>query len=240
MLLNFAIYNPLNDSQTHSTIYACTTANDTATSSVARWTAYADNNTTNTSSVNLELGVWGSVADSAHSQLLGALDDVESYIGSVMETDFVFGYSGKAVVGLYIGGGFYASSTAATVMDQMRTYVASGEVSSQMVLQYCGSTANYIVGLAVNMDGDLPAVQQLMKTWSDAACVSGFDSYTDIESTLNIKSQSSHNTSMATSRSAASGVSSRSDTCSTVQVVSGDSCSSLVTECGITATEFYE
>lgn len=232
MLLDFAIYNPLNDSSTHSTIYACLTDDDTTASSVAKRTV-AGNSTSTQSSVDFELGVWGSALDSADNEVLALLDDIETYLNSETDRDFIFGYSGQAVVGLYIGGRYDSSSTASSVVELMRSYLSSQGSFRQMALQSCGSTAKYMVGMAINLDGDVPAVQQLVRTWSDAACVSGFDSSnTDLTATLTTNSVLLSSTTGA--------VAARDTTCSTVQVFAGDSCTSLVTDCGITATEFYE
>lgn len=235
MLLDFALYNPLNDSQTHSTIYACTTEEeDTSTSSVAKRAVVAVNSTSTTSSVNFELGTWGSAVDSADDQLQKALTDLEAYMVSDTDRNFMFAYSGQAVIGLYIGGRYDPSTTAATLAGLMRSSLSSEGSFNQMALQSCGSTANYMVGLAISLDGDLPAVQQLVKTWSEAGCVTGFDSFdsnTDLTATL---------ATVAPLRSNSATLAARDDTCSTVQVVSGDSCTSLVTECGITSTEFYD
>ncbi|OJJ98253.1 hypothetical protein ASPACDRAFT_1889517 [Aspergillus aculeatus ATCC 16872] len=175
------------------------------------------------------------------SQIIDSLDDVQAYVASNPAKASIFGYSDKVVVGIYMGGRFEASTTAATVVEQMTSYLATQGSFEQMALQYCGSTANYMVGLAISTQADLPAVQQLVKTWSDGNCISGFDSETEVQTTLMLQNKTSSSPNTVVSRSVPrSGLGSRADTCSTVQVVSGDTCTTLVTECGITATEFYE
>ncbi|OKO97981.1 hypothetical protein PENSUB_9561 [Penicillium subrubescens] len=103
-----------------------------------------------------------------------------------------------------------------------------------MAIQYCGTTSNYPVGVAISTADDLPAVQGLVKTWSLSGCITGFYSSEKISSSLEffIHTDGSAFLDRRSLRR-------RSD-CTTVQVVSGDTCTTLVSECGITATEFYD
>ncbi|KAJ5377911.1 glycoside hydrolase [Penicillium cataractarum] len=247
MLLDFTIHNALNDTQTQSTIYACTTDGTDANVSSKRSTA-----STNTTDVSLEVGTWGSSTSTADTELLSVIEDVAAYMGSSAndgKSSTIFGYNGNVSVGLYVGGRLERSSTASTVADEIRSFINQKGASDQMAIQYCGETSNYIVGLVISTDDDLPAVQQLVKTWSLSGCVTGFDSSESISSSLEVETgtdssissqrRSLHTPSRHESSLHGHSLHRRSD-CSTVQVVSGDSCTTLVSECGITATEFYE
>ncbi|KAJ5712456.1 glycoside hydrolase [Penicillium malachiteum] len=234
MLLDFNIYNPLNDSASHSTIYACTT---NSTSGVASSSTSTSAATTTGISSTLELGVWG-LTTSTEDDVLSAIQDVQTYLGGLVNDgkfSTIFGYSGKASVGLYIGGRLDPSNAAAAVADEISNYISSEGVYEQMAIQYCGSTSNYIVGLAINTNGDLPAVQDFVESWSHSECVTGFDSSLYVSSSLTVEVGLYKSSTLAT-RSTLH----RRDTCTTAQVVSGDTCTTLVSECGITDTEFYE
>jgi hypothetical protein len=102
MLLDFTIHNSLNDTQTQSTIYACTTDGTDANVSSKRSTA-----TTNTTDVSLEVGTWGPSASTVDTELLSVIEDVANYLGSSAndgKSSSIFGYNGNVSVGLYIGG----------------------------------------------------------------------------------------------------------------------------------------
>ncbi|PYH32949.1 glycoside hydrolase, partial [Aspergillus neoniger CBS 115656] len=237
MLLDFAIFNPLNGSQTHSTIYACTT--DSSTNSTLSRRSEGGGNVTRLS-VDLEFGAWGLASKPADSQLSGALADIETYMVAGHQKNSLFGLSGNTAVGIYIGGRLDSSTTATNIIQEMLDQVSTHGVLEQMAMQYCGSTANYVAGVAVNTNGDLSAVQELVKTWTNGDCVSGFGSRTTVPTTLITVSTSDKDDGTVAARSLSGTLQSRADSCSTVQVVSGDSCATLVTECGITSTEFYE
>ncbi|KAJ5646513.1 glycoside hydrolase [Penicillium lividum] len=229
MLLDFAIHNPLNDTHTQSTIYACSTANMDANLSSRRYFLQ-----TNTTDVSLELGTWGSSASMLDSDLLSVIEEVETYLGKSAndgKSSTIFGYNGNVAVGVYIGGRLEKTNAATTIADEIRSFINSEGASEQMAIQYCGTTSNYIAGLAISVSDDaLPTVQQLVKTWSLTGCVTGFEYSEDIPSSLKVEIGTSLDKRTLHRRS----------DCTTVQVVSGDSCSTLVTECGITSTEFYE
>jgi chitinase len=247
MLLDFTIHNSLNDTQTQSTIYACTTDGTDANVSSKRSTA-----TTNTTDVSLEVGTWGPSASTVDTELLSVIEDVANYLGSSAndgKSSSIFGYNGNVSVGLYIGGRLEKSGAASTVADGIRSFINQKGASDQMAIQYCGKTSNYIIGLAISIDNNLPAVQQLVKTWSLSGCVTGFDTSESVSSTLEVETgtdssisseiRSLHARSWHESSLHGHFLHRRSD-CTTVQVVSGDTCTTLVSECGITATEFYE
>lgn len=134
--------------------------------------------TTNSTDVSLEVGTWGSSASIVGTELLSVIDDVTNYLGSFAndgKSSSIFGYNGNVSVGLYIGGRLEKSG-AATVADEIRSFINQKGASNQMAIQYCGKTSNNIVGLAISIENDLPAVQQLVKTWSLSGCAIGFDS----------------------------------------------------------------
>ncbi|KAJ5745883.1 glycoside hydrolase [Penicillium odoratum] len=205
MLLDFLLHNPLNDTQTQSTIYACTTPNSGA--SVSK----RSTSNTNATDVSLELGTWGSSTSSAISELLSVIEDIEAYPTSFAndgKSSTIFGYNGDISVGIISGEGAF----------------------DQMAIQYCGTTSNYIVGLAVSTDDDLPAVQHLVKTWSLSECVTGFEVSENISSSLEFKTGVQSTTSLSRrslhthymhGRPIHGGLLQRRGDCTTVQVVWG-------------------
>ncbi|CAI7591731.1 unnamed protein product [Penicillium glandicola] len=247
MLLDFAIHNPLNDTQTQSTIYACTTAHTDTTLSSKRSTSL-----TNTTDVSLELGTWGSPISTVDTELLSVIEDVETYLGNSAndgKSSSIFGYNGNIAVGLYIGGRLENSNAASIVADEIRSFI--NREGAPLTRWPSSTVAQHPT---IFMDDDLPAVQQLVKTWSLSGCVTGFESSEKISSSLDVEvgtdgsisldrrslhRRSLHRRSLHGHSMYGNFLQRRSD-CTTAQVVSGDSCATLVTECGITADDFYE
>ncbi|PYH85135.1 hypothetical protein BO82DRAFT_425737 [Aspergillus uvarum CBS 121591] len=141
-------------------------------------------------------------------------------------------------------------------MDDVSDLLQTLQAFDSGVWQYCGINSNRTLGLAVDLNGDLAAVQQYVRTWSDGQCVSGFTTTQTgsaelaLTNTLifNSSSLAVTNSTVHARSFSQSGISHthsvlhthRRSTCSYVQVVSGDSCASLVEECGITSDEFYD
>ncbi|GLA06504.1 hypothetical protein AnigIFM60653_007442 [Aspergillus niger] len=222
---------------------------------------------------NYEIGVWDtksnitSVSDKKSNKSSAILQDMWSYVSGNCEKSTIFAYSEveKVAAGIYVGGNLEHTQNIRTLLDDVNEIAEALQSSNSWVWQFCGKSSNYTLGIAVDLRGDLAAVQQHIRTWSDGKCVSGFSSL----DTGSISLLSTHTTSLSIANvsapvagnnnktntvqprsSSAHALSPshghskhhihRRSTCSYVQVVSGDSCASLVEECGISASDFYD
>ncbi|KAJ5927853.1 hypothetical protein N7466_006809 [Penicillium verhagenii] len=259
MLLDFMLYNPLNNSDSRHTIYS-TVANSTTTfSDASSGTSCLDISTQ--SDATYQVGFWGAADSDASDLDLTPLQAVNSYMtGNCQKsTIFSFSESENMAVGIYVGGSVQHTLNVDFAVEEMTKILEAGDSSSSMILQYCGTNSNYTLGIAVDLTGNIAAVQQYVKTWSDGGCVSGFTKSETVATTLystNFNSRVSTSNSSSQSNSTLSIRSHgphghtiththsqdlhRRSTCSYVQVISGDSCPSLVTECDITDAELYE
>lgn len=150
---------------------------------------------------------------------------------------------------MYVGGSIHHSQNIDSAVQEVVKALESTDTFESMVLQHCGTNANSTLGIAVDFTANLAAVQQLVRTWNDGDCVSGFSTFSNVSTTLSstqfsilsdtVTSNSTLSKRNSQLHTSSAGLHKRS-TCSYVQVVSGDSCGSLVTECGITSDEFYE
>ncbi|KAL4903811.1 hypothetical protein BDW74DRAFT_185906 [Aspergillus multicolor] len=211
LLLDLAIYNPLDDPETHKTIFACSTngsslaweaSSETSARASAKTGANFDHVMT-----TLELGWWGSADGSAIDSTLALTDKIQKYLSSAANSgrDDIFAHAGRVV---------NTKAVDALVQNFASNVNDNPGVFNQTTL-----------GISVDTQGDLAAVQKHMRLWSDGDCVQGFDSSKEVNNHHGV----SHSHPLRTRA-----------TCSYVQVVSGDSCASLVEECGITAAEFTE
>lgn len=163
---------------------------------------------------------------------------------------FVQTVSGTA--GLYAGKSVVAKLTAPSALIAFENALqASSNVSigGSAAMQLCGIASGYdgdhVFGFIATSNTSFSPVQQALQTWSNANCLS-FDTLQNISGSasfttpLVLASNSTPNgtiTANSTSNSTSSYLGRRGD-CSTIQVVSGDSCGGLASKCGISGAAF--
>lgn len=255
MLLDFAIHNALDDPSTTVKLLTCTAgdANDrrnalvTSDHSHTRRSASAHGRTERGSStcvsgkeskVSLELDMSADDGSAEASALDAALEKAQRYIGdtSNCDTTSTFGYVRGAVVGVYSGAAIDNSATAPSLIQRARDQIKNGQSPKSIVMQLCGDgrNADHTFGLAVDMTGDLAAVQKSVRSWSHARCVNGTGVSTHLSGvTILEKPLVPSNSTMQVHNP----LRKRGD-CRTITVVSGDSCGSLASKCGISGADF--
>ncbi|KAJ5653293.1 hypothetical protein N7490_000296 [Penicillium lividum] len=262
MILDFNIHNDLSDPDRHSTIYACKAGelNQLQDSTVRIAAAQTKN-----SSVNYQLAGWAaSTNDSAKEPSAALLTDVKSYLTGNIRKSEIFAYSDGITIGVHVGNALQLVKNIDLAIGKLASFIESASYDST-VFQFCGSDSNHTIGVTLSTSGDISTVQDHVLSWRNGECVSGAaknisasgdlwsyqsaSSSSHSNSTLSVRSpvrsrvqHASRDLQSHTSTHHQSHTSThhRRSTCDYVTVVSGDSCSTLVTECGITSTEFYE
>ncbi|KAL6229345.1 hypothetical protein BDW75DRAFT_245821 [Aspergillus navahoensis] len=213
----------------------------------------------NDSSGAFEFGWTGSADESAIDQTLAIGDAFQRYFNNSVNCDHndLFAQAGRVVVGIHIDSHLEYSSASAAAIQQLTSIIKSANrVFNQTVLQVCDSGSEWTLGVSVNTQGNLTSLQKHMRTWNDGKCVDDAVSKKKIAN-ISLRTSSRINNLSAIRNSTALEARSmsthhghhhhhnralhtyhRRSTCSYVQVVSGDSCASLVQECGITTAEF--
>ncbi|KAI9654755.1 MAG: hypothetical protein M1821_005749 [Bathelium mastoideum] len=253
MSLDFAIYNPIDDPATHTTIFACSSASSDAVD------GYPNNSTCKDADqvqAPLQTVQNNGTAMNASSLLAAAQQVKDQFdLGSCNGTT-ALGYSNGVVVGAYAGAEMQNQGAAAFVQKFIDLAKSSSE---PQLLQVCGSnrTADFVLGVVAqssNAKSPVPAltaVQSAMKSWSSGQCASGFDaslstwSNTTVYQSSPLLSASNEtapttNGSHSTSASIHQRALSPRGTCTEIKVASGDSCGSLASKCGITGAEFSQ
>jgi chitinase len=170
---------------------------------------------------------------SAASALRQQLSDGKGVAGS--NKTLSLAYSNGAIVGVYSGERILDDSTHNLLQDLIDT-VTNGSTANTIVMQVCGDDRNAhgILGVIAHADpdqklGDLGAIQDALAAWNNATCVTlDGSSLSTFPMTVH---QSASSVRTAT-------VKDRDTTCSAIQVVSGDTCASLATECGLSGYQF--
>ncbi len=264
LFYSFSFLDPVDDPDTFHHIYTCTSfgpdwGNLNLLANTSSQSAAVDVNGT------YQIGSWPSAPGSSVSSSLATLtnqfrqylslsDDLGS--GSVNRPTILFASYGSISVGLYIGQGLQNQGIGNIALGYLENSIATSNVSSpQVAMQFCqpGQTSDHIFGLIATGNGTFVAVQNAITSWSKAECLT-FPLVQNITGTVplltplftsstNITNITTNSTSTSTSGNATS-VRGRAmaprTTCSTVEVVSGDSCGSLAQKCGITAAQFTQ
>lgn len=176
-----------------------------------------------------------------------------------------FAISGSVAVGVYAGAKLASQALVSSVLGQLTTHVQSqgDSMPQELLVQLCDNhSARYSLGIYITTGSDLSSAQLAVQSWKNNTCVTSVDGEVDsnwLEISYQTPSLLGRNSTSMSSNSTIPGTNSstlasrsspslrvsgkldaRDTDCTTVQVVSGDSCASLAAECGITAAEFTE
>lgn len=189
VLLDFAIYNPIDNPDTTVRLRTCASTRTNHTDSrvlapyISSIEASESVNTsacftsTNETKVALDLFASDDHGDASRDSVQTALSQMEAYLvddNTHCETKFLVGYSQGAAVALYSGTGIDNLKTVSPILQRLMSEVGSGDASApkSMTLQLCGKDRNsdHTFGVAIDTSGDLAAVQRAAKAWSDGTC----------------------------------------------------------------------
>ncbi|KAL2827936.1 hypothetical protein BDW59DRAFT_178921 [Aspergillus cavernicola] len=280
MLLDFNLFNKLDDPRTHLSIAACTADLKLSSSSKRETTDISclSDSVTRSTDTSLELATSGTTSSTKTTDVVDLLDQLQSAFAlseSACKEDIQIAYTDKAAIGVYLGSALSSQGVISPVLKKLATQVQTdGSIAQETFVQLCdSSTARYSLGVYVSTTGDLPSVQQALQTWHNSSCLATKDATADWYSISYLAPSSHQNSTLASNSTslAARELSRRranadqqlhhgymhshlhkardarrlrsrddSDECTTIQVVSGDTCTTLADECGITAAEFTE
>ncbi|KAJ5715533.1 glycoside hydrolase [Penicillium malachiteum] len=203
-------------------------------------------------SVQYQVGGWGSTSSaSTENDYSSLLEALKTYLICNPQKPELFGYSNEVTAGVYLGESIQQAANVESAIEELQNFLSSSDYSTGAI-QYCGVNANETIGIAVDLNGNISTIQEYVQTWHKGGCLSNFDTKTTVSVFLTFQAgvNKANGTVLTYSRlsrglhghhiSHSHKHKCTTDTCSYVEVVSGDSCASLVTECGITDTEFYE
>jgi LysM repeat protein len=259
LFLDFSIYDQIDDPTVLHRLRACT-----------MWGVDWENvpailNTTPATTVNAtyQLGWWN-----ADSTVTGTVGDAHSLAwqmqtyfanghGPTNRTAIVFGLSGNATLGVYLGKALQNEGMGEVALKNFATTISTIGVSGGLAMQLCGSSrdADYVFGVIATVNGTFAAVQSAMQLWSKAECLDGFSETSNITGPVFVTAPplfpisnstnlnellgfNNTNSTTTTAKAARSLGIARRGSCTTIQVVSGDSCSSLASKCKISGNTF--
>ncbi|KAH6997387.1 glycoside hydrolase family 18 protein [Ilyonectria destructans] len=187
MLLDFAIFNALDDPSTTTKLRTCTSGNASDTQNgllssskiVPHKRAIKDTFTDNTcitaseSKVDLGLLVNDNQGAAGANNLQDAIQNLKEYMSESTHcrTKFLVGYSQGAIVAVYSGDAIDNGHTVPSVLEQVGNEF-HGSSPSSAVVELCGEdrNADYTFGVAIDTTGDMAAVQKAVASWSNGTC----------------------------------------------------------------------
>ncbi|RAH64784.1 glycoside hydrolase family 18 protein [Aspergillus aculeatinus CBS 121060] len=211
-----------------------------------------------------QIGFWPSSEGLSVSPSLATLvKQLRQYLsngfGAVDRPTIIFASYGSTSVGLYVGQGLQSQGVGDVALAYLERSIAgfNASLGASVAMQFCepGQTSHHVFGLMATGNGTFAAVQEALTSWSKAECLTlpsvqnvtgkvplATPLYSVSSNSSNIGVNLNSNSTYASADSISSVRRRRSlaprSTCSTAQVVSGDTCFTLAEKCGITPAQF--
>ncbi|RAK99289.1 glycoside hydrolase family 18 protein [Aspergillus ibericus CBS 121593] len=258
LFYSFSFVDPVDDPDSLHRIYACTSFGPDWASLPANTSSLKSQSAGAPAPVNgtYQIGSWPSTpVSSVSSSLATLIKQLRQYLsngfGREKHPTILFASYGTTSVGLYIGQGLQSQGIGNIVLAYLENSMATSNasLSASVAMQFCqpGQTSHHVFGLMATGNGTFAAVQDALSAWAQAECLA-FPSVQNVSGTVPLatplfpsspKPISTNSTSTSANATSIRGRAlAPRTTCSTVQVVSGDSCSTLAQKCGITPAQF--
>ncbi|KAI2792815.1 Killer toxin subunits alpha/beta [Penicillium oxalicum] len=171
------------------------------------------------------------------SQIADSHRSCNNSVAPAASPTVLFASYGDLLAGLYIGSNIDAADATRELSKAVLDASAGSGLGEAKMAQICGAnlTSAHTLGLIATRTGSAHLLHQAMQSWTNATCTEG--SHQSTKSKMTVVQLPS---TVGGSEAADNGLKSRAGTCTYKLVVSGDSCGSLATKCGITATDLYK
>jgi GH18 family chitinase len=262
LFYDFSLYDQVDEQAESHRIYACSSfgpdfarlPQESSTPSIA---------SAEPIDVHYEVGWLNTGFGLAESSLRSVIKQLRKYVsqgyGATDKPFIMFGQSGQATLGVYIGQGLLNQGFA-SALKIFEDNLSNLNVSApSLAMQLCesGYDSSHIFGVVVTSNGTFSPIQNAIKTWSNATCLSfpgstyltgqatfatplvpsnGTTNSTISNSTINLNAKKRHSRHIA--HHIQHNTLHRRAECKTVQVESGDSCAALASKCGISPSDF--
>lgn len=193
MLLDFALYNPLDDPDTHVTIRCCSAGvsapavagTNASEASRTRINKRDDSDLTrgNLTEVKVPFQIAFNESDVSASvnDFVDASQQISDYLSHQKSNDeqvISFAYSRSAAVGMFAGSGVQSQGVAESVLSDFISSIQSSGYSESALVQLCSNhnrSSRYSMGIITNAKADVGFVQEAVATWASGDCVTKYD-----------------------------------------------------------------
>jgi chitinase len=245
ILLDFAIYTPVDQDNVSTAFRACTStyADETSTSTMVTNSTINSKQTLRGNETQAQLQfLWSnSSTPGIGPQAISAAKHIQGFFGSGASENYksLFVNSGDAVLGVYIGSQLEKSTIVTKTLQTYIDEILRNGISRMLSLQLCGSgrNGNHVFGIIADTGPSaFSVVQSAVRSWSDAKCFTEYQGsrtmddsglYEDTNDIAPLRIRSTYKDQLRPRA-----------VCTTIQVVSGDTCATLATRCGISGAAF--
>lgn len=238
MLLDFNLFNPLEDPSTQITVRTCA-----GTPTDAEYTsskACISSGSRIEVQEYIQISFNQTIRVGSLQNFTTASQQLKHYLAQQelsCNPNIAFAYSGSIALGLYAGVGM--QNTTANILEQFVAKVQTVGISESVLIQLCASPAQnrssrYSLGIVASGNGDIAFVQNAVRTWASGECITTLDnssSWQRVNLSIPVPPSNStmfstNTTLMRNTKSAAGRVLAPRETvtCKTIQVAAGDSC----------------
>ncbi|KAJ5256934.1 Glycoside hydrolase superfamily [Penicillium angulare] len=237
MLLDFAIHNPLRNSETPNKLLACTLKDGGNVHSDKSFSSCDSGNEIESFEASSDL-VQSGENDFTDSDMV--INTVRTLHYQLQEKSGCraavnFASRDEIVVGLYAGNQLERQSVAENFLPKIIEYLQEHSMPDRLALQHCAKDSAHTVGVVIDTAGDYAGVQEVVRDWSQATCPSDWNSKKEGWATVSLKASQEHPENATRSSKLATR-----DTCDYRTISSGDTCVSLAKDCGISADDFLK
>ncbi|PYI01817.1 chitinase [Aspergillus sclerotiicarbonarius CBS 121057] len=200
--------------------------------------------------VEFELGWWHEGFGLAGAGLRSLVKQMRQYAeGGHGPTDrpfIIYGQSGQATIGLYVGQGLLKQGLSQSALKLFQDNLDKLEVSTpSLAMQLCeeGYDSTHVFGVMATSNGTFAPIQSAIKAWANATCLS-FSGSTKFAGSAKFTTPLLHGNHTTTNstilvRNLARNLVTRArGKCATIQVEAGNSCAELAVKCGISGADF--
>ncbi|KFY46135.1 hypothetical protein V494_00593 [Pseudogymnoascus sp. VKM F-4513 (FW-928)] len=190
-LLDFSVSDNVDERQGSHRIRACTLWG-------SDWTNIASPDSVQATEVNatLQFGSWdyepslstATTRNARTADVQSLVEQMSLYLGNghgeVNRTVIVYGLSGNATFGVYLGKSLQNEGMGQVALDLFRNYAADTRDNklNGLAMQLCGRErdTDHAFGAIAMMNGSFHSVQDAIRTWSNGGCLDGFSSVTNM------------------------------------------------------------
>ncbi|KAI7774988.1 Killer toxin subunits alpha/beta [Diaporthe eres] len=247
MFYGFSLYDPVDDPHSTHRIAACSSYGTDFDNMESEPVATRLLDAASPVDVDFELGWWHEDFGLAKAAIRSLVAQTREYIdnghGASDRPFSLYGRSGQATIGVYIGQGLLNQGLSASAPQTFEdNFDALNVTTPSLAMQLCGPgyDSTHIFGVVVTSNATFAPTQNAIRSWANATCLSFINSTSfpgKATITTPLLNGNYSVTSNSTNLARSSGLEARAD-CRTVQVESGQGCAELAVKCGITGANF--
>jgi GH18 family chitinase len=176
MFYDFSLYDEVDDDSSSHRINACSSFGTDFTKSTSP--EIETSILAQPVDVDFQIGWWkegfGLAASSLRSLIAQMREYADNGYGATNRSFIMFGQSGQATIGLYIGQGLLNQAISASAMRLFEDNLDKLNVSTpSLAMQLCGPDydSKHIFGIMVTSNGTFTPIQTAIKAWANATCL---------------------------------------------------------------------